>query len=253
MTRITPTGQQQTESFSEVVQRLSSAQKKRARGAPAYSVYINRPAGRRLAAIAYLWGLTPNVVSVISALFTFSAVIVIAVVAPVPWTGVAVATLLVVGYAFDAADGQLARLRGGGTAAGEWLDHVLDAAKTSALHLAVLITAFLNFDLPSNAWLLVPIGFTAVASVSFFAMILNDQLKAAHPQQADSPRLQKDASPLRSIVGIPTDYGFLCLSFLLLGFPELFFALYTLVFVANLGYLCLALVKWFRDMAALGS
>ncbi|MEL4320459.1 CDP-alcohol phosphatidyltransferase family protein [Leifsonia sp. YIM 134122] len=242
-----------TERYADIVQRLAGAQKKRARGAPAYSVYVNRPAGRRLAAIAYLAGLTPNVVSIISAGFTFGAIVVIAAAPAVPWIGILVAALLLIGYALDSSDGQLARLRGGGTPAGEWLDHVLDAAKNSSLHLAVLITAFLNFTLPSPAWLLVPIGFAIVASVSFLAMILNDQLKAAHPQRVIAPESQKASTPLRAALGIPTDYGVLCLSFLLLGLPSIFFPLYVLLFVANLGYLCLALVKWFRDMTQLGS
>ena len=53
--------------------------------------------------------------------------------------------LLVVGYAFDAADGQLARLRGGGIIAGEWLDHMVDAIKVASLHLAVLVGLY-RFD-----------------------------------------------------------------------------------------------------------
>ena len=61
------------EGFADVVARLAAAQKPRAPGAPAYSIYVNRPLGRLLAAAAYLGGLTPNVVTVISAVFTFSA------------------------------------------------------------------------------------------------------------------------------------------------------------------------------------
>ncbi|KQQ93921.1 CDP-alcohol phosphatidyltransferase [Leifsonia sp. Leaf325] len=237
------------ERYSDIVQRLAGAQKKRARGAPAYSVYVNRPAGRRLAAIAYLAGLTPNVVSIISAGFTFGAIAVIAAAPALPWVGVLVAALLLIGYALDSSDGQLARLRGGGTPAGEWLDHVLDAAKTSALHLAVLITFYLHFPITDAAWLLVPIGFTVVATVSFFAMILNDQLKGQHATAAEAP--PRASSPLRSLLGIPTDYGVLCLSFLTLGFPLVFLGVYTILFVANAAYLLLALVKWFRDMGAL--
>ena len=49
----------------------------------------------------------------------------------------------------------------------------------------------------------------------------------------------------------PTDYGFLCLIFLTLGAPPVFFVIYGLMFVANAGHFALALVKWFRDMRAL--
>ena len=48
------------ETFAAVVARLAAAQKQRAPGSPAYSIYVNRPLGRRLAAAAYLAGLTPN-------------------------------------------------------------------------------------------------------------------------------------------------------------------------------------------------
>lgn len=237
------------ERYSDILSRLTGAQKGRSRGAPAYSIYVNRPVGRYIAAAAHLAGLTPNAVSLISATFTFAAIVIIAVVPPTLWTGLVVWLLLAIGYAFDSADGQVARLRGGGSPAGEWLDHVLDALKTSSLHLAVLITAFLHFPLSSDAWLLVPIGFTVVAAVSFFAMILNDQLKAQYTAPGAKPA--RSSTPLRSLLGLPTDYGILCLSFVLLGAPLVFFGVYTVLFLANAAFLSLALVKWFRDMNAL--
>jgi hypothetical protein len=50
---------------------------------------------------------------------------------------------------------------------------------------------------------------------------------------------------------IPTDYGLLCLVFVLLGAPLVFFWVYALLFLANAGFMALASVKWFRDMQAL--
>ena len=240
-----------SESYFDTVRRLSSAQKTAARGAPAYSIYVNRRVGRYLAAGTYRLGLSPNNVTTISAVFTFSALGLLASVEPSWLLGVVVWLLLAIGYAFDSADGQVARLRGGGSPSGEWLDHVIDAIKISTLHLAVLITAFTHFALNDPAWLLVPIGFTAVAAVSFFAMILNDLLKAKHAPLA--PLSTAPRTFLRSLLGVPTDYGVLCLAFVLLGAPILFFGLYAILFVANGLYLALALGKWFRDMTALGS
>ncbi len=237
--------------FHETVLQLETAQKKRARGAPAYSVYVNRPFGRRLAAGAFLLGLGPNAVSMISAFFTFSAIILIAVVPPTIWLGLLVTALLVIGYALDSADGQVARLRGGGSAAGEWLDHVLDCFKCSTLHLAVLISAFLHFDFTSQLWLLIPLGFSVVSAVSFFASILNDQLKIRYAHTENST--QRNSTPLRALLGLPTDYGILCLLFLLLGWPAAFFIVYVMLFAANLGYLVLAAPKWFGDMKRLQS
>ena len=75
------------EGFAQVVARLAAAQKARAPGAPAYSIYVNRPLGRLLAAAAYLAGLTPNAVTAISAVFTFSGIVIIALVPPSPLTG----------------------------------------------------------------------------------------------------------------------------------------------------------------------
>src|SRR5690606_35319105 len=94
---------------------------------------------------------------------------------PTPGVSVAVGLLLVIGYALDAADGQLARLQGSGTVAGEWLDHVVDAVKTSSLHLVVLV-ALVRLDVP-RAWLVVPLVFQVAASVHFFTMMLNDHLR----------------------------------------------------------------------------
>lgn len=238
------------ETYFDTVRRLSSAQKTATRGAPAYSVYVNRRVGRYLAAGAFRLGLTPNSVTAISAVFTFCAIGLLAIGEPSGWLGVIVWLLLAIGYAFDSADGQVARLQGGGSPSGEWLDHVVDSIKISTLHLAVLITMFTHFSLTNSAWLLVPIGFTAVAAVSFFAMILNDLLKAKHAPSAAPATAPRTV--LRSLLGLPTDYGVLCLSFVLLGAPLAFFGLYALLFVANALYLVLALGKWFRDMTALG-
>src|SRR5664279_1285968 len=238
-------------SFRETVRTLGSKQKA-SYGAPAYSRFVNRPVGRYLAAAAYQAHLTPNAVTAISALFSLSAVILIAGVAPTWIAGIAICLCLVLGYAFDSADGQLARLRGGGSLAGEWLDHMVDATKISSLHLAVLISAYRFFDFDRPAWLLVPIGFTVVSAVSFFGMILNEQLERRAALTTGATRNRPQAtSALRSLLVIPTDYGLLCLIFLLLGAPMVLFAAYTLLFVGNAGYLALAAVKWFRVMQSL--
>ncbi|MCU1438796.1 MAG: CDP-alcohol phosphatidyltransferase [Naasia sp.] len=242
-------GTARDESYRDVLGRLGSAQKKAARGAPAYSVYVNRRLGRFLAAWAYRAGLTPNGVTAISAVFTFAAIAAIAIFPPSLPLGLLVAAGLAVGYAFDSADGQLARLRGGGGPSGEWLDHVVDCVKTSSLHLAVLISVYRFFELPSDLLLLVPIGYAVVAATSFFAQILNDQLKEIRGVRGATAA--GGGTLLRSLLVSPTDYGLLCLVFALLGAPPVFFLVYGLLFLANLGHLTLALRKWFRDMVAI--
>lgn len=240
-----PAGDTTKEDFADVVARLAAAQKSRAPGAPAYSIYVNRPLGRLLAAAAHLAGLTPNAVTAISAVFTFSAIVIIATAPPTPLVGVAIGFLLMVGYALDSADGQLARLRGGGSPAGEWLDHVVDAAKISSLHLAVLVSWHRFVELPDELLLLIPLGFSIVAAVLFFAMILNDFLRV----RSDPDRRARPAGGgIRSLLVLPTDYGILCIAFLLFGAPAVFVPLYAFLFVANAVYALAALPKWYREI-----
>ncbi|MGW7441202.1 CDP-alcohol phosphatidyltransferase family protein [Streptomyces sp. NPDC054849] len=232
------------------LQELRGAQKS-AKGVSLYSRFVNRPAGRYLAAGSYALGLTPNQVTLVSALFSFAAVAAVALVAPSWGLGMAVWAALAVGFAFDSADGQLARLRGGGSAAGEWLDHVVDCAKLTALHTCVLI-AFYRFPAEygigegGSGWLLVPLGFQFASVVTFFGGLLTEKLK---PKPAPgSPAAAP--STLRAVALLPVDYGVFCLVFLLLGGGKLFACAYAgLGVVAGL-FLLAFLAKWFRELSA---
>lgn len=236
--------------FSAAYRSLRDAQKS-AKGAPAYSLYVNRPLGRVLAAAAYPLGLTPNQVTAVSAAFSSVGILALALLPPGWWVGVLVCAALVLGYAFDSADGQLARLRGGGSLVGEWLDHMTDSAKISSLHLAVLVAAYRHFGL-RPAWLLVPLVFAVVSAVHFFGMILVDQLAREHRARYRLPPVPRaGAGRLRTLLKLPTDYGVLCLAFVLLGAPHLFFAVYTLLALGSTGYLLLVLGKWRSDVARL--
>src|SRR6187431_3313411 len=93
-----------TRSYGATVRRLASAQKPAARSAPAYSRYVNRRIGRYLAAACYLAGLTPNMVTGISALFTFTSIALLIAFPPSLLLGVLVCVGLLIGYAFDSAD-----------------------------------------------------------------------------------------------------------------------------------------------------
>lgn len=247
------------ESYSDTVRRLAVAQKS-GKGAPAYSRFVNRKLGRLFAAAGFHLGLTPNVVTVISAAFSFSGIALLAMLRPSWWLGVIVTVLLVLGYAFDAADGQLARLRGGGSVTGEWLDHMVDSLKISTLHMCVLISWFRFEVLHPGAeglldvrWLLVPVGYAIVAAVSFFAQILNEQLTRNAALRSGTVGAGPVSSAERpsvvvSLLKIPTDYGLLCLVFVLLGAPVPFRVAYTLMFVGSAAYLMAASVKWFHQM-----
>lgn len=206
--------------------------------------------GRVIAAAAYTVGLTPNQVSLISAAFTFTGIVLLATVPPSIVLGVVVWLLLAIGYAWDSADGQVARLRGGGSLAGEWLDHVLDSTKLVALPIAVAIGWYRFFPLASDLWLLIPLGFAVVSTVTFFGMILNDLLRGKRgvPQAAESGGF----SLVRSLLGLPTDYGVLCVAFVFWGWAPGFVVVYSVLALAALLYLAAALAVWFRKMSALG-
>ena len=236
--------------FRAALSALTSSQKS-SRGAAAYSRFVNRPLGRRFAALAWVLRLRPNQVTLLSAAATFSGIAVIAAAPPTLLVAVLVTVLLVVGYALDAADGQLARLGGGGSLAGEWLDHTVDALKSSSIHAAVLISWYRHFDL-DPLMLLIPLGYQAVTAVFFFAMILTDLLRRLNRGgQAIIIRGTGPTSFLYSLAVIPADYGLLCLLFLTLFWQPGFVVLYTLLFAANALILAASLVRWFREMSRL--
>lgn len=226
---------------------LASHQKSK-KGAPAYSRYVNRPLGRVFAAIAYRWNLTPDRVTFASGLTSLSGIIVLAAAPPSLPVGIAVSLLLVLGYALDSADGQLARLSGGGSPAGEWLDHVVDCIKVNLLHLTVLLSLYRHTDL-DHRLLLLPVAYVLVANLYFFSFILGDLLKRLHGQNAPAP--ERKPSALRSLLVAPTDYGVMCLVFMLWGTPTTFLWAYGIMMLGTAGYTALGLPKWRRDMAAL--
>jgi phosphatidylglycerophosphate synthase len=237
--------------------RALQSKQKSSSGAPAYSRFVNRPLGRVFAAAAHSIGATPNQVTGVSAVFTFASIIALAVFPPSFLLAVLVAMGLILGYAFDSADGQLARLRGGGSPAGEWLDHVVDATKQATIHVAVLI-GWARFFPVDGAWLLIPIGYGVVASVFFFGVILSELMRrlhaATHPvntsASASTGKALRD-SPLYALAVIPADYGLLCLVFVLWAAPPVFIVVYTLMFAANAAILALSLVRWYRGVKAL--
>lgn len=231
--------------FAEVLRLLSAAQKS-AKGVSVYTLFVNRPAGRLLAAVAYRIGVTPNQVTGAGALLTFLALAAVAVVPPGPAMGFCVFLALAVGFALDSADGQLARSRRSGSLSGEWLDHVLDCAKIVSVHLVVLISFYRFFDLPGPLFLLAPMAFQLAAVVIFFAGILTDQLKRGTEAERE-PVMPPPA--LRSLLLLPVDYGMICVSFLFLGSQDLFLGLYCALLVAHVLFMVAFLVKWFQELS----
>jgi len=235
--------------FSTALHELRTAQKS-SKGVSYYSRWINRPAGRVLAAAAHTVGLTPNAVTGLSALVTGCGIALIALLPPSWPQTVGVTALLVAGFALDSADGQLARLRRAGSPAGEWLDHVVDVVKMLTLHLALLIALHRYFHLHSTAWLLLPLAYQVTAVTTFFGGILTEQLKRA---AAPGSGTGGAPSTVRSLLLLPADYGLFCLLFLGYGVGRTFFlAVYGVLLAANVLLMLALLLKWFRELAALG-
>lgn len=244
-----PTGA--LDEFRAAVQRLSSAQKS-SRGAPAYSRYVNRPVGRVFAAIAHVLGATPTQVTLVSGLFTASGIVCLALLTPSIPSSILVSLLLVIGYALDSADGQLARLSGTSSLAGEWLDHFFDAIKAATLHVAVLICWWKHFDLPNSA-LLVPLGFGVVASVFFFGVASADLLRRIHRERvervggAQVPDTRTTGTAY-SLAVLPADYGLMCVLFLISFWKVGFITVYSVVFALNLLLLIASGLRWYRSI-----
>ncbi|HEY5835877.1 CDP-alcohol phosphatidyltransferase family protein [Streptomyces sp.] len=234
--------------FAAALRELRGVQKG-AKGVSLYSRYVNRPVGRVLAAGAYRVGLTPDQVTLVSAGFSFGAVAAVALAAPSWELAVGVYAALVIGFAFDSADGQLARLLGAGGPAGEWLDHVVDCAKITAVHAAVLITFHRHFALPGDGWLLLPLGFQFAAVLIFFGGLLTDKLKPGPASPGGTPAAAPSA--LRAVALLPVDYGVFCAVFLLLGSERAFRYGYLALFAVHALFLGAFLAKWFRELSAL--
>lgn len=243
-------------SFSDSYASLTAAQKS-AKGVSYYSRLINRPVGRVLAALCHSRGLSPNAVTVISAGVTLLGLIAFILVPDSLAKGLLVAPILMLGFALDSADGQVARLAKLSSPAGEWADHVVDAGKMVAVHSAVVIYAYHNQDW-NNAWIWIPLLFQLTATVQFAGMIIFELLRrihvATHPVATERAEPVTDPLPsstIKSLGLLPADYGVLCLSFLFIGVPVLFGTVYTVLFVLNFAICVLLLHKWFKALRAL--
>ena len=232
-------------SFAQGLQLLRAAQKPSA-GTPLYSRLVNRPAGRVLGAVALAIGLGPNGISLVSATFSFAGIGLVAFAVPSLGVALAVTGLLVFGYALDSSDGQVARVTGGGSLLGEWLDHMIDAAKVATLHAAVVWSALKHAD-PARGYAAVALLYGIVATVLFFGMILTDQLRRAAgvPKEAAA---SGSADLVRALLVLPTDYGVLCLLFLLFGLTGVFFPAYALLCLLNLLLLAVAARRWVAQL-----
>lgn len=223
---------------------LEGAQKSR-RGVSYYTSHVNRPLGRRVAAAAHVLRLTPDQLTLLSGLCSLVGIAVLAVPRPSPVSGLLGAGALVAGFVLDSADGQLARLRHGGSATGELLDHLLDCLVKMALHAAVLVSWY-RFSDTEDRLLLVPLSFLAVAVLLFFAGTLVGKLR----EQTGDPRpVQPGNRPRLTGAGLTLlDHGVICAVFVLWGAQDVFTVVYVCLFAAHVLGLVIFLRRWFGEL-----
>ncbi|QWZ08384.1 CDP-alcohol phosphatidyltransferase family protein [Nocardioides panacis] len=218
---------------------------------PAYLRFVNRKAGGFLAALGHAAGLTPTSVTVISTACSFSGIAILILHDASVVAGVAVSLLLLLGYALDSADGQLARVQGGGSRAGEWLDHVADIVKITTLHSAVAISMLRFFDLQSWWPLAAPVVFLVANVSQFFGMMLRDKLVAT----GQGPRAARAGGGSSSVavawVLLPLDHGTLCLAMLTLGAHAVFLWCYAFLGACTAAFAVRSLARAYRQLLAL--
>lgn len=234
-------GTQQRWTARQVLHQLHGAQKK-GEGVPAYTRWVNRWLARYATAGAYRLGLGPNQVSLLS--FTVSVVALTALVLAPPHThlaGVVVAVLLALGFVLDSADGQLARLTGRSGPAGEWLDHVLDAVRSPAVHLCVLLVALTSTSSP--VWLAATaFAFTLTQVGQFSSQMLGGMLL----DRTDGPRTP--ARRHQSWILLPTDTGVMCWVFVLWGWPTVFATAYLVLLLLCLAFAGVSMRRRWREL-----
>lgn len=240
MTSVTSTPRR---GFGEYLADLNRAQKSGA-GVPAYTRWVNRRLARRVAASAATLGLTPNAVTVLSAALSATGLVVMLIAGPSWWSALLTAALLAAGYVFDSADGQVARLTGASSAAGEWLDHVVDAIRTPAIHLTVAVAVVLHR--PDLTWLaIIALIFTVMSVGQFMSQILAEQLvRNSGGEEAEGSGRRK------SMMLLPTDTGVLCWSFAFWALPPLFAVVYAALFAVNLVHTAASMRRKYLKLAA---
>lgn len=221
---------------------LNGAQKNAA-GVPGYTRWVNRRLARGVAASAAALGLSPNAVSGLSATLS-AAGLAIMIVAPPSWpTALLTSALLAAGYVFDSADGQVARLTRSSSRSGEWLDHVVDAIRTPAIHLTVAVAVMLHR--PDLGWLaVISLVFTLLSAGQFMSQILAEQL--VRNSGGEAP---ETGGTRKSLMLLPTDTGVLCWSFLAWAVPPVFAVLYTALFAVNLVHVSVSMRRKYAKLS----
>ncbi|MFE5409670.1 CDP-alcohol phosphatidyltransferase family protein [Microbacterium sp. NPDC056569] len=221
---------------------LGSAQKP-AVGVPAYLRWVNRPLGGRVAVEAAVVGATPNQLTAVSAALGAGGVLLIAL-GSGPWAPPLAALLLLAGYVFDSADGQLSRIQRRGGPAGEWLDHVVDGVRSPLVHVAVAVYLFRTGASP--ALIAVAALFSVLVSAWFLSQLLAEKLL---PRPARSA--EQSPSFADSLIKQPQDPSTTYVIIGLLAVPVAFGIAYSALFVWQLLVFAVSLRRKYRQLRSL--
>jgi phosphatidylglycerophosphate synthase len=205
---------------------------------------VDRPLGRVVAAVAVRRGVGATTVTVVSALLSCAGLVALVGVRPSPASSALVAATLLGAHVLDASDGQVARLTGTTSRAGEWLGDVVDASRQVALHVAVLLAVARFADLPQPA-LLVPAVLAIAVSTRWVAQVLAERLRTA-----EAPG--HDAGTLRSVLPLPlpVDTGVMGVTVALLPWPTTFVAVYSVLAACAVLLCCADLRRRYVELAS---
>jgi phosphatidylglycerophosphate synthase len=242
--------------LTEIWHQLGAHQKS-AQGSLYYSRFINRPLGRVLSTLAIRIGLTPNQATVASALVTALGLLLLFLTDhPDAFTAVLAGFLLVLGFALDSVDGQLARFYNLKCELGDWFDHLVDSFKVPAAGLVVASVALSHIDRPGTLATLFYYSVVPLSSSLFFSMMLvprYERYRQAYLSTGTTHAADRttgsSAIALRLGASI-VDYGFLCVA-VFFAFSSLFPLLIGIWVLAYMAFWLVNVGRTWRRLSAL--
>jgi phosphatidylglycerophosphate synthase len=213
---------------------VASSKKKKG---PLYTRYVNRNAALPLTWVFWKLGLHPNVVTGISFTVTHLALLMLVLLPTTLPLCVGIWLMLTFGFMLDSSDGQLARVSGRTSKAGEWLDHTLDMAKILNVNMAfsyALIAGTLAADLPLTIPLLAAFVNLLSQPTHYFVIIFKDSFLERAGSSRDSTSVANPGFARNAVMNF-ADYGLFILMPILIPWPKLFGIVYL---VYGLFYMC---------------
>lgn len=155
--------------------------------------WFSRPAAAALVGVLRRTPITPNQVTALAASFGVAAGVLLAF-----GQGVLSAAALAAFMALDCADGQLARIRGGGGYLGRAVDGLGDYATGVAVHLGMLVLMLRQgMDLPLTLGLVLG----AAVSMSWSSFLLDRYKRRYRGDMDDVPAMRREAEVVGGLAG----------------------------------------------------